>query len=242
MKKIFTLLLACSLSSVCVAQETKTDSVKTTSRIKVYTPQGPAKSSGASSDSYSWVVKTDILKFVTGEIPIIYERKITNKLSIEAAAGVTYSFFDNNLTSFIEDDGTYFESKAAFGNVFRGTLKYYPSSDYDAIEGWSFGIQAFMKTNNRTYDGADNYENSAALNGKKDKKTRTGVALIISKQMFQDSNICLESFVGLGYANVKSDYYGSVYNEITSTNDIRQIVEEEGVLNFQFGFRIGFGN
>lgn len=245
MKKIFTLLLACSLSSVCVAQETKTDSVKT-SRIKVYTPQGPAKNSGMNSGmnsgTYSWVVKTDLLKFVTGEIPIIYERKITNKLSIEAAAGVTYSFFDNNLSSFIEDEGTYFESKAAFGNVFRGTLKFYPSSDYDAIEGWSFGIQAFTKTNNRTYDNAENGSYTAILNGKKDSKTRTGVALIISKQMFQDSNICLESFVGLGYANVKSEYYSLVYNEIALDNEVRQIVEEEGVLNFQFGFRIGFGN
>lgn len=241
MKKIFTLLLACSLSSVCVAQETKTDSVKTT-RIKVYTPQGPAKSSGSSSDSYSWVVKTDLLKFVTGEIPIIYERKITNKLSVEAAAGVTYSFFENDYTSFIEDDGNQFESKAAFGNVFRGTLKYYPSSDYDAIEGWSFGIQAFTKTNNRTYDGAENFENSSFLNGKKDSKTRTGVALIISKQMFQDSNICFESFVGLGYANVKSDYYNLEYNGLTGDAEVNRIVEEEGVLNFQFGFRVGFGN
>lgn len=224
-----------------MAQETKTDSVKTT-RIKVYTPQGPAKSSGSSSDSYSWVVKTDLFKFVTGEIPIIYERKITNKLSIEAAAGVTYSFFENDYTSFIEDDGSQFESKAAFGNVFRGTLKFYPSSDYDAIEGWSFGIQAFTKTNNRTYDDVDNGDISSMLKGKKDTKTRTGVALIISKQMFQDSNICLESFVGIGYANVKSDYYNSEYNEVINDYELKQIVKEEGVLNFQFGFRVGFGN
>jgi hypothetical protein len=233
----------CTLSSVCAAQQTKADTVKSTSnRIKVYTPQGDAKNSGSSANSYSWVVKTDLLKFITGEIPLIYERKISSKFSVEGAAGITYSFFENDYLAFIEDEETQFESKAAFGSVFRGTLKYYPSSDYDAIEGWSFGIQAFMKTNNRAYDGADNGSNSEFLAGKKDTKKRTGIALIISKQLFQDSNICLESFVGFGYAHVKLSYYASDYSQLISDFEVRQIKEEEGVLNFQFGFRVGFGN
>lgn len=244
MKKIFTLLLACALSSVSNAQETKKDTVKSTSsRIKVYTPQGESKSSGSSSNSYSWVVKTDLLKFATGEIPIIYERKIGNKFSVEGAAGVTYSFFANEYIALLdEEEETTFESKAAIGSVFRGTLKYYPSSDYDAIEGWSFGIQLFNKVNNRTYDGIDNGDYTADLNGKKDSKTRTGISLIISQQLFQDSNICFESFVGFGYANVKSEYYTTVYNEINNNNEPQQIKKEEGNLNVQFGFRIGFGN
>lgn len=243
MKNIFTLLLVCTLSSVSFAQETKKDTVKSTNtRIKVYTPQGESKSSGSSSNSYSWVVKTDLLKFVTGEIPLIYERKFSSKFSVEGAAGVTYSFFENDYTALIEDEETRFESKAAIGSVFRGTLKYYPSSDYDAIEGWSFGLQLFHKTNNRVYEGADNGEYTSLLNGKKDSKTRTGIALIISQQLFQDSNICFESFVGFGYANVKSEYYSSDYNYDINEYEFKQIKNDEGNLNVQFGFRIGFGN
>ncbi|WP_157504923.1 hypothetical protein [Flavobacterium tegetincola] len=241
MKNIFTLLLACSLSSVGFAQETKKDTVKSTV-IKVYTPQGQAKNSASSSSSYSWVVKTDLLKFATGEIPLIYERKISNKFSVEGAAGVTYSFFENDYTSLIDDESDRFDSKAAIGSVFRGTLKYYPSSDYDAIEGWSFGLQFFHKTNNRTYDEAENGSYSAFLNGKKDSKIRTGIALIISQQLFQDSNICFESFIGIGYANVKSDYYTNGYNEAISEYEVSQVKTDEGNLNVQFGFRIGFGN
>lgn len=243
MKKIFTILLACSLSSVCIAQKTKTDTTKTTtSRIKVYTPKGESLSSGSSSNSYSWVVKTDLLKFVTGEIPLIYERKISSKFSVEAAAGVTYSFFENDYSLLIDDEEESFESKAAFGSVFRGTIKYYPSSDYDAIEGWSFGIQVFTKTNNREYDLSENSPYATFLNGKKDSKMRTGAALIISKQLFQDSNICFESFIGLGYANVKTERYTSQYNEIINDYELTQVKETEGALNVQFGFRIGFGN
>lgn len=241
MKKFFTILLSTVFSSFCFAQKPVTDSTKSTSsRIKVYTPTGDAKNSASSSNSYSWVAKTDLLKFATGEIPFIYERKIGAKLSVEAAAGITYSFFPNNFS--LTDEENEFESKAAIGSVFRGTLKYYPSSDYDAIEGWSFGIQFFTKTNNREYDLTDNGSFSSELNGKKDSKTRRGIALIISQQLFQDSNICFESFIGIGYANVKSEYYTSAYNDITFDYDLKKINENEGALNLQFGFRIGFGN
>ena len=243
MKKIFTLLLLSGFSTIVVAQNKTTDTTKVTpSRIKVYSPTGISEKSSATSSSYSWVVKTDVLKFVTGEIPIIYERKISSKLSVEGAAGVTYSFFANDYTLNGEDDESSFESKAAFGTVFRGTLKYYPSSDYDAIEGWSFGIQLFTKVNNREYDGAENGGYSEFLSGKKDSKSRTGIALIISQQLFQDSNICLESFLGLGYANVKSEYYTWDYDNVNNSYAVKQIKKDEGNLNVQFGFRIGFGN
>ncbi len=242
MKKIFTLLVVTSLSTMAFAQKKTTDTTKLApSRIKVYTPTGVSESSGLSSSSYRWVVKTDVLKFVTGEIPFIYERKISSKFSVEGAVGATYSFFPNDFSLTDNEGQSSFESKAAFGSVFRGTIKYYPSSDYDAIEGWSFGIQLFTKVNNREYDGVSNGNYSSSLNGKKDSKTRTGIALIISQQLFQDSNICLESFVGLGYANVKTEFYTSD-NDALSGDAVKQITKDEGALNFQLGFRVGFGN
>lgn len=241
MKKKITILLSTLFCSFCIAQKPATDTTKTTtSRIKVYTPQGESKNSASSSSSYSWVVKTDLLKFATGEIPFIYERKIGNKFSVEGAAGVTYSFFPNNFS--LADEDERFDSKAAIGSVFRGTIKYYPSSDYDAIEGWSFGIQLFTKTNNREYDLTDTGTFSSELNGKKDSKTRTGAALIISQQLFHDSNICFESFIGIGFANVKSEYYTTEYNNVINDYQLKKISETEGALNIQVGFRIGFGN
>ena len=243
MNKIFTFLLFLSFSSVCIAQETKTDTIKSTpSRIKVYSPQGNASNSSSNSNSYSWVAKTDLLKFATGEIPLIYERKISNKFSVEGAAGVTYSFFENNYSLLIDDEEEIFESKAALGSVFRGTIKYYPSSDYDAIEGWSFGLQLFTKTNNREYNEQPGSTYADELSGKKDSRVRTGAALIISKQVFQDSNIAFESFIGLGYANVTSEYYTIRYNDFNSNSQLTKIKETEGNINIQFGFRIGFGN
>lgn len=175
------------------------------------------------------------------EIPVIYERKISSKFSIEGDVGATYSFFPNDFTLTDDCSESSFESKAAFWSLFRGTIKYYPSSDYDAIEGWSFRIQLITKVNNREYEGVSNGDYSSSLSGKKDSKTRTGIALIISQQLFQDSNICFESFVGLGYANVKTEFYTTDYDGV-NPNAIKQISKDEGALNFQIGFRIGFGN
>lgn len=243
MKNIFIALLATVVSTTAVAQRRTTDTTKVTpSRNRVYTP-GSSEASEQTSNVYAWVIKTDVLKFVTGEMNLIYERKISSKFSVEGAAGLTYSFFPNDFSlSDTDIKGSSFDTKPATGSVFRGTFKYYPSSDYDAIEGWSFGIQFFTKTNNREYDVRNDEVVSEFLNGKKDSKRRTGAALIISKQLFYDSNICLESFVGLGYSNVTTEYYTSEDNNIASDFSVNKIKTEEGALNVQLGFRIGFGN
>lgn len=240
--KIFLLTpLVLLFSAVCLSQTNDGNNTKTQpSRIKVYTPTGEGVNSASSASSYKWVVKTDLLKFITGEFPVIYEQKIAKNLSVEGVAGVTYSFFENDYSAIIDDESR-LASRAGFGSVFRGTFKYYPSSDYDAIEGWSFGLQVFTKTNNRVYEGADNFDFNDQLSDQKDTKKRTGVALIISKQIFQDSNIAYESFIGVGYANVKSEYFTTDFNNTTG-NEIVPVIEDRGVVNFQIGLRIGFGN
>lgn len=206
------------------------------SKIKVYTPSSSPSSSN-SSNTYKWAVKTDLFAFISGEFPVIAEYRITNKLSIEGSAGLTYSFIENNI--FNKDKyGSDFESKASSGTAFRAGIKFYPSSDYDAIEGWSFGIQVFNKVNNRVYEN-DTYS-SYNLDGLKDTKTKTGIELTIAKQLFQDSNITFESIMGIGFANIKYDYYTTEYNG--TTTELTHKSFSEGAPNFHLGCRIGFGN
>ena len=235
MKKLllFTTLLA---ATVNYSQNVPNSSTSNPNKIKVYSPSSTISSNGKPSDnSYKWVVKTDLLAALVGEFPIIAEYKIGKKISVEGSAAVTQAFWSNDLTS---DNGFSDEgSKAALGSAFRGTLKFYPSSDYDAIEGWSFGIQLFTKTTNREYN-SDFLE----LSGKKDSKTKTGVSLIISRQIFEDSNIAFESFIGIGMANISRDFYSISYNSTLGTDEIIQNSTSESSPNFQLGFRIGFGN
>ncbi|WP_395057728.1 DUF3575 domain-containing protein [Flavobacterium sp.] len=217
------------------------------SQVKVYTPSSSGKAK--EDNSYKWVVKTDLFGYVSGEFPIAFEYRLAQKFSVEASAGVTYAFFPNESIFGNNDsnnDSSY-DTKAALGSAFRGTFKYYPSSDYDAIEGWFFGIQAFTKTTNREYT-TNNYTTTtpSTFEGKKDSKNKTGLSLIIGKQLFQDSNIAFESFIGIGLANVNREYYTntSTYDSTTSTyiSSIDLVKTNETIPNFQLGFKIGFGN
>jgi hypothetical protein len=239
-KKLF-LASALFFSVLNYAQVKKNESTTATpSKIKVYTPSGAAGSQKSSKDnSYKWDVKTDLAAIVSGEFPLIGEYRFARKFSVEASAGVTYAYLPNN-DLFSSNDNTNNENtKAAMGSAFRGTIKFYPSSDYDAIEGWNFGIQVFSKTTNRDYDTKGDL---TPLNGTKDSKTKTGVSLIIGKQLFQDSNITFESFIGVGFANIKREYSSLVYNNTTSLYELAPITTNETKPNLQLGFRIGFGN
>lgn len=241
MRKKILLLSALLISILNYAQETP-------SRIKVYTPTGASNGSSKSSkdNSYKWAVKTDLFGIVSGEFPLIGEYRFAPKFSVEASAGVTYAYLPNDfLANDNNDSGLYNgNTKAAMGTAFRGAIKFYPSSDYDAIEGWNFGLQIFSKTTNREYN--DTGSESALINGLKDSKTKTGISLIIGKQLFQDSNVTFESFIGVGFASVKKEYsiVESVYNNTTSSYSYTVITNSltETKPNVQFGLRVGFGN
>ncbi len=237
-------LLAASLffSVLNYAQDKKTEPAKETqSRIKVYTPSSSVSKSSSSNNAYRWIVKTDLLAFAAGEFPVIGEYRIAKKFSVEASAGVTYAYLPNDfLSSSNNDSNNSDNTKAGMGSAFRGAIKFYPSSDYDAIEGWNFGLEVFSKTMNRDYTDSNSYD--GLLNGQKDTKVKTGFALIIGKQIFQDSNVAFESFIGIGFANVKRTYSDAIYNNSSSLYELKSISTNETKPSLQLGFRIGFGN
>ena len=83
-----------------------TETKETPSRIKVYTPSGASSSSKSTSDnSYKWVVKTDVFSILTGEFPLIGEYRFAQKFSVEASAGVTYSYLPNDFLDSNTDYG-----------------------------------------------------------------------------------------------------------------------------------------
>ena len=204
----------------------------TPTKIKVYTPTGAATRPGTNDSAYKWVVKTDLFAFVSGEFPIIYEYRIAPKFSVEGSAGITYAYLPNNIFSSTSSSDNIENQKAGIGSAFRGTIKYYPSSDYDAIEGWSFGLQLFYKSTNREYNEESSYS------GLTDSKTKVGASLIIGKQIFADSNVTFQSYIGVGFANTTRKYYETN----SSGTGLVDIETKDAAPNFQLGFQIGFGN
>ena len=240
MKKI--IFLSLFVSSFTFAQ-TNGAKEQTTSKIKVYSPSSGVK---AVAETYKWSVKTDIFSYLSGEFPVIGEFRFAKKLSAEVSAGFTYGLYEN--FGLFEDgysgEGSSFSSKPAMGTAFRGGVKFYPSSDYDAIEGWAFGLQLFSRTNNREYSNSFS-SNNVSLIGEKDSRAKTGLALTISKQVFWDSNISFEYILGIGFASVKHDYLteNSTYDGSGNTTyTLKQNSDKETIPNFQLGCRIGFGN
>jgi hypothetical protein len=252
MRKNLLVIFALSFSALSQAQEKTRETVKETpSKIKVYTPSGAANSSSNSKDnSYRWAVKTDVFGILSGEFPLIGEYRFAEKFSVEASAGITYAYLPNEfLYNNDNGDGFFADSdntKAAMGTAFRGAIKFYPSSDYDAIEGWNFGIQLFSKTTKREYDVPMSDDGAELINGLKNVKTKTGISLIIGKQLFQDSNVTFESFIGIGFASVnrEASKIESTINTITNqyTYKLSTSTITETKPNFQLGLRIGFGN
>lgn len=239
--KLFLLSTVMYFSTSHAQVKTEEPTKTSPSKIRVYTP-ATSKATVSKDNSYKWAVKTDLFAIITGEFPVIAEYRFAPKFSVEASAAVTYGYLPNN-SSFGngDDDSDYFGSKAAIGSAFRAAIKFYPSSDYDAIEGWNFGFQLFSKTSNREYESDPN-GSTTLLNGLKDTKTKTGISLIIGKQIFQDSNVTFESFIGIGIANVKREYYTESYDYTNSISSIEIKNTKETLPNFQLGFRIGFGN
>lgn len=234
------ILLCCSaailFSNLAIAQ-TKKDSVSTPTKIRVYSPTVNAEKK---DNSYKWVIKTDVFKYLTGEFALIGEYRFAKKLSAELSVGATYGFTTVNL--FLEDYEDTENSKAAMGAAYRGALKFYPSSDYDALEGWAFGVQVFTKTNNRDYTSEPSDDYSTSLQGKSSSLKKTGLALLISKQAFQDSNIAFEWTLGLGFVNATRNYHTATYNFDTEMYSLKEFNTKESVPDLQVGFRIGFGN
>ncbi len=216
---------------------------QTPTRIRVYTPSGlqSTEKQQIVKEDYNWIIKTDLLACIAGEFPLIGEYRIAKRLSIEASAGITYGLYPNGGISELGGDDSGYDAKPDTGTAFRGSIKYYPSADYDALEGWSFGIQVFTRENNRDYKPGDR-DGEETLRGKKDTRIKTGMSLTIAKQVFEESNIAFETYLGLGVASVKRDHYVSAPNPYDTGNSYFPVAVSETDIkpNFQFGLRIGF--
>jgi len=237
------IILLSILFTTSIYSQTTDSKEQTSSKIRVYTP---SSSVNTSNETYKWTVKTDLFSFVSGEFPIIGEYRFAKNFSAEISAGLTYGIYENYglFDEEYDGEGTTFETKAAMGNSFRGGIKYYPSSDFDAIEGWAFGIQFFSRTNNRSYETVD--YNDIDLSGETDSRNKTGLALTISKQSFSDSNISFEWLLGIGFAKTNHEFITENYVTDPDTGEnnsyLKENTVEETVPNIQLGFRLGFGN
>jgi hypothetical protein len=242
MIKRITFFLALTFFSCGYSQTNDKKLPDTPSKIRVFSPGASTVSKGDSS--YKWCVKTDIFSILTGEFPVIGEYRIGKKISVEASAGLTYGYLSGSLFNAEElnstngNNSSYNDSQTPeMGSSFRASFKYFPSSDYDAIEGWYFGVQLMSKTVNRGYD-----QSSEVLKDGKDSYTKSGAAIIIGKQLFADSNIVWDFYFGGGIANIKHNFLTTSYDSNTQVTTVLSNENSKSGPNILLGLRVGFGN
>ncbi|MEP7197321.1 MAG: hypothetical protein ABI851_12445 [Saprospiraceae bacterium] len=203
------------------------------SKIRVYAPTGNSKHKRTSSEKgYLWVVKLDVLSTIfAGNIPLFLEYRIAKNISLEAGLGLTYgSDIITNIINELEAGFFGYPSSRALGSSFKGAIKYYPSKDDNAIEGWNFGISFQHKNVRRKYDPNYNFEQDK-LN------TKNSFNLLISHQNFSISNICFEWSLGVGVSKNKLKSY------IENSTGMPEVEIRNSIgPSFALGFKIGFGN
>lgn len=235
------LLLSLLLTSIFFLENAHSQVEKQSDKIKVYSPT--TSNTSNSDNSYKWTIKTDLLSFLTGEVPLIFEYRLANKFSVEGSAGLTYSFWPNGMSFFGKEDNNSDTTEANIGSAFRIGVKYYPSSDWDAIEGWGFGVQLFTTKDNRGYKKDGTYIiGNTNLDNYKDTEKRIGALLTISKQVFWDSNISYEYIIGVGVSSIERKHYSVEADFAKQETKFTPISSEKFAPSFKIGMRIGFGN
>jgi len=204
----------------------------TVESVRVFKPEA---NKHIKNDKNYWAIKSDLISMAVGEFPIIFERSIANKWSVEGSAGFTYAFLSNDgliNTNSSNKNGAYKnDQKPQTAYAFRASLKYFPSKDDHQLEGISVGFQAFIKNTTREYTNVE-------LAGEKDVKIKTGVSIQITSQYYYGSTTVVEWLFAIGYANIKreySEYDDSNYRFVPKSTN-------EGSPNIQLGLRLGFGN
>jgi hypothetical protein len=149
-------------------------------------------------------IKIDPLGVLAGEIPVHYERRLTNKLSAEIMVGIThsdYAFLVFN-TDFTNNTGT---RMPKFGYLFGGALKFYPSSETYALEGPFFGVDFRYKVYFTEIDNTCSPTSSADVFD----ETRS----VIDGKLFGGYNwifadaVTVEVFAGVGIRSQTIDGY-----------------------------------
>lgn len=182
-------------------------------------------------------IAVDPLGILVGEIPIYYERRLSNKLSVEPMVGITHSDYAFSIFNFdfIQNTGN---RSAKFGYMFGTALKFYPSSETYALEGAFFGLDVRYKV--YLTDLENTCSTSGASTFPEMRSVFDGKLIGGYSWLFSDA-VTIEAFGGIGIRSQAIDGYictdGSGSVPVTTFAKYDDSVER---LAFSFGVKIGF--
>lgn len=253
MKKIKTLLLFMLLIGHVAAQDT----IKTS--VIVFDHDDVDKiisSDGTKSLRKKNALKINPLLILNGEIPIYYERAISDRFSVEFAIGLTFvDFMGNNMNAFFSDGDS--EGRVSAGEdvtekihnnlSFKSGLRYY--LDDVILEDYYFAVEfAHRAFSRELIIDEDQYGPTGYNLGYSVKKEfdeiqiHNEMKLIFGNQTHSYSgNFFMDYYIGVGLDMFIKEEAREDYS--ASNGFVRSYVlkKEEGIKpRFYFGFKMGF--
>lgn len=248
---LLTLMLLISASCVSSQAQEKTD---TTKRVVFFSSTPKSKAASSSEDN---IIKIAPLGILSGRIPVLYERKLTDFLSIQASIGLTsrnYIRINTEGTELSDMKTTYsplptgtgdnaeslysYDNRASkIGFMFGLQPRIYFQSD--GLEGSFIGVSFdYLKYNyqipSMTKNGSE-YSHSGSM--VKEFETYNELMVNYGFQKIYD-NLTLEYGAAIGIRNLKGEKY--VAAEVNS-----QLVDglakySKSGINFNVFFRVGY--
>ena len=186
--KLLLVFLFFFLVNNCLLAQKDTTNVKT----KVYIFN--SSSSTTSEDKYSYAVKFDPYQFAVGDLPISFESKFHEKMSFEVGAGPTLDYLGSVfglLGSFTKTQNV--STAAEFGYLLKGHLRFYPSKDWDPIEGIYFAADL----NTKRYNYSIDYAPQPFV--VKNTLSSFFLGFTFGRQTFWDSSIASDAYITVGF-------------------------------------------
>lgn len=177
------------------------------------------------------IIKFGLVNLLFGDIPLFYERVLSNKLSLELGLGVNYG--KGIISSYLGLDETdYVIQKNKLGLFTEANIKFFTSSKKDIPEGFYLSLGAqYKKSNFLTVNDFNQVINIPV-------STTSNISLIrlSAGYAFIFDNFYTESLLGIGLRSQKSSIYTIDSNGIIVLQNTKSNNQPIFLINYKFGY------
>lgn len=252
MKFLLILMLSASSLSKLVGQDTVKTRLIIFDDEELTTPKAK-KEKIKDVDFRKNALKINPLLYLRGELPIYYERALTQNLSIEAAVGMTFKDYSAGFANSFDESSNNYNSERAKEKVIPNTsfklgLRYY-SGDV-VLDGFYFAIEYAKRDYTKEVTITDEivtntvgFSNTFAtvVYNFKEEEFHNEIKLIVgSQEHYYWDNVFIDYYLGAGIDKYSEKKIEVTYNSTTSQNDYVLNSKSETVPRFYLGLKIGF--
>lgn len=208
--------------------------------VYVHTNRGRAPREYKTVDFYN-VYKFDMTAMLTGQYKLGYERRISQKSSLEFELGATLSNVGIQVGHLGVSNG-----ESRLGGTVTAAWRYYPLDEVAAFNKFYVSPKVSFRNYNSEYIQYDAFGYPTTESGQKGYENMTRFMLVLGKQCWISSTFSLDFYAGLGLGNTRSKYKATNYlydqNTQTYLPYTQTYVSNNSNVVFECGLKLGIGN